>query len=209
MVSVALLFGLAGRWDYWQGWVYIGLSIAILALMGTVLTPDRGLIEEQLNPKQGVKSWDKLYFALSTPMYFVAMALGALDARFGWTAGMPLSIYWLGVGVYLLGQAILLWARYTNRFFSSMVRIQTDRGQTVCKEGPYRIVRHPGYLGGILLTVPMGVVLGSWWACIPQLIAALLLVWRTSMEDRVLQAELPGYLEFTKETRYRLVPGVW
>ncbi len=207
--SFGLLFGFAGRWDYWQGWVYMGLSTIVVALMATVLTPHRELIEERLNPKQGVKHWDKLYFALSTPLYFVAMALGALDARFHWSGSLPAVIYAAGVTVYLLGQAILLWARYVNQFFSSMVRIQTDRGQTVCSSGPYRYVRHPGYVGGILLSVSMGLVLGSWWACIPQILAALLLVWRTSMEDRTLQAELPGYADYARQTRYRLLPGIW
>src|SRR5512141_1050671 len=101
-----LLFGAAGRWDYWQGWVYILLNTIIVVVMGTVLTPNKGLIEERLNPKEGVKSWDKLYFALSTPLYFIAVVLGGLNARFGWTTNMPAAIYWAGVAVYLLGQAI-------------------------------------------------------------------------------------------------------
>ncbi len=117
--------------------------------------------------------------------------------------------YALAVGLYLLGQAIFVWARTTNANFSSVVRIQTDRGHTVCKNGPYRFVRHPGYVGGILMALAMGVALGSWWACIPQVLAALLLVWRTSREDPTLQAELPGYKEYARETKYRLLPGVW
>ncbi len=209
VVSFALLFGLAGRLDYWQGWVYIVVNTVIVLLQAIVLTPDKSLIEERLNPKQGVKSWDKLYFGLTTPLFFIGMALAGLDARFGWTTNMPLVAYWLGVLVYLAGHAMMQWARYTNRFFSSMVRIQTDRGQTVCKEGPYRYVRHPGYVGGFLFTATSGIVLGSWWACIPQVVAALLLVWRTGLEDKTLQAELPGYAEYAKETQYRLLPGVW
>ncbi len=209
IISVALLFGLAGRWDYWQGWVYFALNTGIVILMSTVLTPHRELMEERLNPKEGVKSWDKVYFAITTPLYFAGLALGGLDARFHWSTDMPLLVYWCGVIVFLLGHAIMQWARYTNSFFSSMVRIQTDRGQTICKSGPYRYVRHPGYTGGILFTAVSGIVLGSWLACIPQVLAALLLVWRTSMEDRTLQAELPGYTEYTQETRYRLAPRVW
>ncbi len=204
-----VLFGLAGRWSYWQGWVFVALTALVLVVMSTVLSPGRELIEERLNPKQGVKSWDKLYMALSTPLYFIALILGGLDARFGWTRDMPLWFYWIGAVIFLAGNAVLLWARYTNCYFSSMVRIQADRGQTVCSDGPYRYVRHPGYVGGILMALGMGVVLGSWWACLPQVLAALLLVWRTSREDRVLQAELPGYEGYTRETRYRLVPGVW
>ncbi len=209
LVVVLLLFLLAGRWDYWQAWVLVALILLSELLMGTILTRNKALIEEQLNPKEGVKSWDKVYFGITTPLYFIAIILGGLDARFGWTRGMPLAVYWTGVAVYVLGQAIFLWARYTNNFFSSMVRIQVDRGHTVCKDGPYRYVRHPGYVGGFLFTITVGWVLGSWWATVPQVIAALLLIWRTSLEDKTLQAELPGYAEYARETRYRLIPGVW
>ncbi len=105
---------------------------------------------------------------MTTPLYIAALVLAGLDARYGWSAGMPIAVYLAGVAIYLIGQGIFQWARYTNRFFSSVVRIQTDRGHTVCREGPYRIVRHPGYVGGILYTAAMGLALGSWWACLPQ-----------------------------------------
>jgi protein-S-isoprenylcysteine O-methyltransferase Ste14 len=177
ILMIGLLFFVAGRWDYWQAWVYSVINMII--------------------------------FAVTTPLYMIALVVAGLDARFGWTTNMPLIVYWAGVFIYLFGQAIFLWARYTNNYFSSVVRIQTDRGQTVCKEGPYRFVRHPGYVGGVLFTVTIGIVLGSRWASIPQVIAALMLVWRTAREDKTLQVELPGYAEFTKETKYRLVPGVW
>jgi protein-S-isoprenylcysteine O-methyltransferase Ste14 len=209
VLLIALLFLLAGRLDYWQAWVYLMLNTLMLAMMATLFTKDAGLIEERLNPKQGIKSWDRVYFAITTPLYFVALIVAGLDARFGWSSAMPAYVYWSSVALYLIGQAIFIWARYANRYFSSVVRIQTDRGQTVCKEGPYRLVRHPGYLGGFLFTAAMGPMLGSWWAFIPQLIAALMLIWRTALEDRTLQAELPGYQDYVRETHYRLLPGIW
>ncbi len=209
LALIILLFGLAGRWDYWQAWVYVVLNAFIVVLMATRLTPDAGLTEERLNPKAGMKNWDRVYFALSTPLYFAGIGVAGLDARFHWTTEMPTAVYAAALVLYIIGQAIMQWARYTNRFFSSVVRIQTDRGQTVCKSGPYRYVRHPGYAGGMLFEIVTGLVLGSWWACIPQLFAALLLVWRTGMEDKTLQAELPGYSDYAKETHYRLVPGIW
>jgi protein-S-isoprenylcysteine O-methyltransferase Ste14 len=156
-----------------------------------------------------MKGWDKFYFAATTPMYILALILSGLDARFGWTTNMSPVVYWGSVIVYLIGQAIFLWARYTNNYFSSVVRIQTDRGHTVCKEGPYRFVRHPGYVGGFLFTITIGLMLGSWWASIPQVIAALMLIWRTAREDKTLQAELLGYAQYATETRFRLVPGIW
>jgi protein-S-isoprenylcysteine O-methyltransferase Ste14 len=209
VLMIGLLFLVAGRWDYWQAWVYTVINTIVLVLMGTFLTKNSELVEERLNPKAGMKSWDKLYFGVTTPLYMLALVIGGLDARFGWTTNMPLLVYWASVLIYLLGQGIFLWARYTNNYFSSVVRIQTDRGHVVCKEGPYRYVRHPGYVGGLLFTITIGLMLGSWWASIPQVLAALMLVWRTAREDRTLQAELPGYAEFTQETKYRLVPGVW
>lgn len=209
VLMIGLLFLVAGRWDYWQAWVYTITNMIILTLMATLLTKNSELVEERLNPKEGMKGWDKFYFAVTTPMYVIALVIGGLDARFGWTANMHLAVYWAGVAVYLIGQSIFLWARYTNNYFSSVVRIQTDRGQTVCKDGPYHYVRHPGYVGGFLFTVTIGLMLGSWWASIPQVIAGLMLIWRTAREDRTLQVELPGYAEFAQETKYRLVPGVW
>ena len=209
ILMIGLLFFVAGRWDYWQAWVYTGINMIVLFLMGTLLTRNSELVEERLNPKEGMKGWDKFYFAFTTPLYMIALVIAGLDARFGWTTGMPLILYGASVVVYLIGLGIFLWARYTNNYFSSVVRIQTDRGHTVCKEGPYRFVRHPGYVGGFLFTITIGLMLGSWWASIPQVIAALMLVWRTAREDQTLQAELPGYSAFAKETKYRLLPGVW
>jgi protein-S-isoprenylcysteine O-methyltransferase Ste14 len=208
VVMIGLLLLVAGTWDYWQAWVYFIVNMIILVLMATVLSPNYELVEERLNPKEGMKGWDKFYFAVTTPLFVIALVIAGLDARFGWS-NIPPVFYWLSVAVYILGQAIFQWARYTNQYFSSVVRIQTDRGQTVCKAGPYQYVRHPGYVGGILFTATVGLVLGSWWASIPQVIAALMLIWRTAREDRTLQAELPGYKQFTLETKYRLLPGVW
>ena len=213
VLSPIMLFGLlflfAGRWDYWQGWVYIVMNLLIMLLMGTVLTKSSELVEERLSPKEGMKGWDKFYFAVTVPLYISALILSGLDARLGWSTNMPLVVYWSGVVIYLVGQAIFLWARYTNNYFSSVVRIQNDRGQTVCKDGPYHYVRHPGYVGGFLFTIIVGIVLGSWWASIPQVIAGIMLIWRTAREDKTLQVELPGYKEFTQETKYRLIPGIW
>ena len=209
ILLAGLLFLTAGRWDYWPGWIYWIINLAMMGLMITLLTRNFGLVEERLNPKEGMKSWDKFYFAVTASLYVLALILAGLDARFGWTTNMPLAVYWAGVFIYLVGQAIFQWARYTNNYFSSVVRIQTERGQTVCTEGPYRYVRHPGYVGGFLFTATVGIVLGSWWGSIPQVIAALMLIWRTALEDEALQRELPGYAEYTRQTRYRLLPGIW
>jgi protein-S-isoprenylcysteine O-methyltransferase Ste14 len=209
--AVALfLFIPAGRLDYWQGWVYLGLSLAVLLVTRWVLRGNPQLIEERLKPGAGIKTWDKWYFALSTPLYLVMLVVAGLDAgRFAWTGWVPVWIYILSIAVYLLGQAVFLWAKRVNNFFATVVRIQTERGQTVCKDGPYHYLRHPGYLGGILFGVSSPLMLGSLWALIPAVLAAVLLLIRTALEDRTLQAELTGYTAYTREVRYRLLPGVW
>ena len=210
LAVLGLVFGSAGRWEYWLGWLYLLLVLIAMGLMWLVLPQDSTLVEERLNPGAGMKGWDRLYFALSTPLYLIAVIVAGLDVgRFGWTGPLPMWCYALGVLLYMIGQGIFLWARYVNHFFSSVVRIQLDRGQTVCTDGPYRYVRHPGYIGGILFGLATPLILGSLWALIPQTLAALLLLWRTNREDHTLQRELPGYEQFMQQTRYRLLPGVW
>jgi protein-S-isoprenylcysteine O-methyltransferase Ste14 len=137
------------------------------------------------------------------------LILSGLDKRFGWMPSLPLWVFILGVLLFILGYSFLLWAMYTNQFFSQIVRIQTERGHTAVTEGPYRIVRHPGY-AGMLVTFPGCVfILASLYGLILYLLYAVLVILRTSLEDRTLQAELPGYAEYAQHTRYRLIPGVW
>jgi protein-S-isoprenylcysteine O-methyltransferase Ste14 len=208
VLGVSLLA--AGTWNYWQAWVFAIVNLLLILLNGWALRKNPDLIEERLKPGQGMAGWDKTYFYLSTPLYFLMLIIAGLDVgRFGWTGPLPVWVYILGYLLYLSGQLIFLWAKSTNLFFSSVVRIQSDRGHQVCKDGPYRYVRHPGYVGGMLYMVSGGLVLGSIWAILPQMIAALLLVYRTRMEDQFLRNELPGYAEYSQEVRFRLVPKIW
>jgi len=102
-----------------------------------------------------------------------------------------------------------VWATGVNAFISQVVRIQSERGHTVISTGPYRLVRHPAYVGMILVVLGAPIMLGSWWALIPGVISALVVTVRTKLEDQTLQAELPGYVEYAQQTRYRLAPGIW
>ena len=135
--------------------------------------------------------------------------VAALDLRFEWLPEIPLVFQIVALVVYVLGWAVHLWAMASNRFFARSVRIQMDRGQTVATGGPYQYVRHPGYVGGILLQVAAPISLGSLWALIPGGLGALLLIIRTALEDKTLLEELDGYTEYAQQTRYRLLPGVW
>lgn len=205
---IAITFIGAGRIDYWQGWIYNGLNIIFL-LLSYFLLP-RELIEERLKPKEGMKKWDKIYYIVSIPVYFAILIISILDGgRFDWEPRIPILVVIIGVVVYTIGQIIVLWAKKANKFFSTVVRIQKDRGQTVCKDGPYRFVRHPGYLGGLLYIIVTPFVLSSFWGLIPAVIAVVLLFIRTYLEDKTLQRELEGYTDYTNEARYRLLPGIW
>jgi len=205
---IAITFIGAGRIDYWQGWIYNGLNIIFLMLSYFLLP--RELIEERLKPKEGMKKWDKICSIVSMPVSFAILIISILDGgRFDWEPRIPILVVIIGVVVYTIGQIIILWAKKVNKFFSIVVRIQKDRGQTVCKDGPYRFVRHPGYLGGLLYIIVTPLVLSSFWGLIPAVIAVVLLFIRTYLEDKTLQRELEGYTDYTSEARYRLLPGIW
>jgi len=210
VIIVVLLLLSAGRMDYWQGWVFMGLNMALLLVNLWAMRQNPELVQERLKPGEGMKGWDKLYFALTTTLYLALLVVAGLDVgRFGWTGDLPWGVYVVAVAVYLVGQAIFIWAKQVNRYFSSVVRIQADRGQAVCRDGPYRYVRHPGYVGGLLYMLAGSLVLGSLWALGLQALACVLLVVRTALEDRALQQELPGYAAYAQQVKYRLLPGVW
>ena len=208
--TFVLVFVPAGRLDYGQGWLYFGLTVASLVATYITLRHHHDLVQERLKAGPGIKSWDRVYWVLSTPLWFIMVIIAALDAgRYGWGPKVPTSVVVAGAVFYALGQGLFLWAKAVNSFFSPVVRIQTERGQTVCREGPYRFVRHPGYLSGIIFGPAGPLVLGSFWALIPAVLAAVLLAVRTALEDKTLQAELPGYIDYTRQVRFKLIPGVW
>ncbi len=205
-----LIFVSAGRLDYWQGWTFFLISLALIAMNWVLLRSDPGLAAERLRPGRGAKWWDKAYLLLSTPLYIAALVVAGLDAgRARWSVPLDVVPYAAAVLLFILGQSLFLWAKKVNPFFSSVSRIQADRGQTVCREGPYRFCRHPGYLGGLLFGLTTPLILGSYWAFIPQGLAAALLVVRTVLEDRMLTKDLLWYAEYKRSVRSLLVPGLF
>jgi protein-S-isoprenylcysteine O-methyltransferase Ste14 len=210
LILAAAIFAPAGRLDYWQGGVFFALCLASGILSGLLLKDRAGLLAERFFPGRGMKWWDKGYILLSTPLCFAAVVVAALDAGRGpWSFRPPLPLYLALIALFIVGQGIYLWAKSVNPFFSSVARIQSDRGQTVCREGPYRFCRHPGYLGGLIFGLSTPLILGSYWALIPQALAALLLVARTLLEDRMLTKDLLWYVEYKQAVRSLLVPGLW
>ena len=207
-----VIMGMAGRWDYWQGWMFGGINLVLILipLLWFRGGMDMALARERMHPGPGRPRWDKIIMILYLLAYGAVIVLGSLDAgRLRFSPALP--IRWC-VGICLVyGMTIvfMFWAKGVNPWFSSVVRIQTDRGQRVVEEGPYRYVRHPGYVGGILSSWATALVLGSLLALVPAAMMSTLLVIRTALEDRLLQKELPGYVEYAQRTRYRLLPGVW
>ena len=210
IVFIIITFITAGKLDYWQGWVFNGLNILFILITYIVLIDRKDLIKERMKPGKGMKKWDRIYYAVSTPIFFFMFIISILDAsRFYWKPTIPLIIIFLGIILYSIGQIIVLWAKKTNKFFSSVVRIQSERKQTVCTDGPYRYVRHPGYIGGLIFTIGTPFMLGSFWGLFPAIITIFLVFGRTYLEDKTLKNELPGYKEYAKKVKYRFIPFIW
>lgn len=211
LFQAAILFLASGRLDWVMAWVYIGMyAIAISINAPIMLRHSPETIAERAKVGENWKDWDKIIGGLFALSYFVFMLLVAgLDVRFEWTGDIALAIQITGAAVFALGYALFSWAMISNAFFASVVRIQDDRGQTVCTTGPYQFVRHPSYLGAIFQSIAVPLMLGSLWSLIPGGFGAVLLILRTALEDRTLLEELDGYEEYTQRVRYRLLLGVW
>jgi len=209
-VTGVLLFVCAGRLDWMLGWVYVGLSILILVFNAFfLLRRHPEVVNERGRWAKNTKGWDKVWAAVYAPMPLITVAVAGFDAaRFGWSE-MPLALSALGIAMFLAGNLLFTWAMISNPYFATTVHIQDDRGHQAVTSGPYRYVRHPGYVGAILLSIGTPIVLGSWWALIPAGLAAMLFIPRAAMEDRTLQEELGGYAEYAERVPYRLLPRVW
>jgi protein-S-isoprenylcysteine O-methyltransferase Ste14 len=204
------IFVLAGRLDYWQGWLFFPTFLILMTGFGIFFTKKQELMQERVRPGPGVKWGDKIFFVIHVPLSLSVSLLAALDAgRFHWSPKLPIVLYPAMFVLILTGYCIIYWAMWTNNFFSSHVRIQTDRGHYVVTEGPYHYVRHPGYVGVIIFTPASALLLGSIYALIPAAIDIFLLIIRTYLEDLTLQKELPGYTDYAKQVRFRLVPCIW
>ena len=203
---------ISGKWSWWQAWAYALVSILGFVVSRIIVNrvhPD--LIQERarfLNAKD-TKSWDKLLAPLLGLGTILILVVAGLDKYYDWTSASSLTINLIALFGIIFGYSFSSWALVENRFFSGTVRIQTERGHHVISTGPYRIVRHPGYAGGLFGYIFIPLLLNSVWAFIPAILLGIVMVIRTALEDRTLQAELPGYKEYTRKTRYRLLPWIW
>jgi protein-S-isoprenylcysteine O-methyltransferase Ste14 len=210
VVMGAALFWSAGRVDWWNAWA----ALAVMAGWSTatavvILRTNPGLLAERLGPRKGAKPWDTAIMSILGLTQLVRYILAGLDQRFGWTSGIPLAVQIGALIVCVLGYALFEWATASNKFFSQIVRIQSERGHVVVSGGPYQYVRHPAYCGAIFFELAVPILLASWETFITGVLGAVLLILRTALEDKTLQAELAGYAAYARQVRYRLLPGVW
>jgi len=212
LIPVVLL-ACGGDFGWWQAWLY-SLLIFAAGVGGRIWAERRhpGLMAERQNIEsiQNAKAWDRVLAPLmAVSIGFPMVIVAGLDYRYNWSPEFPLWLIVLGFILISLGYAFATWALAENRFFSSVVRIQTDRGHVVCDSGPYRFVRHPGYAGNIPPLFGIVLALGSVWTLIPAALALIITVIRTVLEDQTLQEELPGYRNYARRVRYRLIPGIY
>ena len=204
------LFWSAGQIDWWAAWAAIAVWLAFFTVTDILLirfNPE--LMAERLNPPKGAMSWDRVIMSIFRLSTLARYIIAGLDQRYGWTGGFPLAAQLTGLLVCILSYALLAWAMTSNAFFSQLVRIQSERGHTVVSKGPYRFVRHPAYTGMIFFEPAMSILLASSWSLIASGLCVILLIQRTALEDRSLQAQLTGYVDYARQVRYRLLPGIW
>lgn len=203
---------ISGQWDWWQAWAYAAASILSFVLSRAIVArvhPDLIAERARFMEAKDTKPWDKILAPLLGIGSILVLLVAGLDRSYGWSSPFSLIVNILALTGIVIGYAFSSWALVANRFFSGTVRIQTERGHHVVSSGPYRLIRHPGYAGGLLGYVLIPVLLDSLWAFIPAGLLAAVMVVRTALEDRTLQAELPGYAAYAQKTRCRLIPGVW
>lgn len=201
----------AGRWDWGAGWLYVFIFLAFDAATALVVIPRAPeLLIERSARTPNVKAWDKVIMPLAAGLVpLMGWMLAGMTQRWNWGPDVSQGAQLVGFLLTLIGHGLIVWAMGANAYFSPVVRIQTERGHQVADGGPYRIVRHPGYVGAILFNLGIPLLLESWWALIPGLISVLLYIMRTSLEDQTLIEELVGYAQYADKVNYKLIPGIW
>ncbi|MBA7605075.1 hypothetical protein ES703_12204 [subsurface metagenome] len=210
LFMLALIFVPAGTLRWPEAWLLLIFYLAtVTGVMIWMKINAPGLLKERMSRNKEIKSWDKIIMIAYSFLLIILLAVPGLDAvRFGWSE-VSLIVKALGFIGYIPATSFAFWAMRENAYASDVVRIQEDRGHTVCTTGPYRYVRHPMYTGVILFVLCFPLSLGSLYSFIPASLIIVLFIIRTSLEDKTLLEELPGYKEYAQKVRYRLLPGVW
>lgn len=202
-----LLFISAWTLKWMWAWIFILLGVIILIINAIVIP--REVIEERGKKKDNVKKWDKMLTTINIIPSLGIYIISGLDHRFHWTKDFLPVINIMGIGLVFLGSMLFTWSMISNKFFSTLVRIQDDRDHKIASGGPYKYVRHPGYAGFIIMSLATPVSLGSIYGLPMAFLVAVVFVIRTILEDKTLKTELIGYEEFSKKVKYRLIPFLW
>jgi protein-S-isoprenylcysteine O-methyltransferase Ste14 len=206
VLFLALFVWLARAVGLVRVWILGAIMIAFVAY--TTAAVDRTLMKERFRPAGPTA--DRGLLLLIRLSAAAQLTVSLLDiGRFHWSDTVPAWLRASAMVVLAASLALLSLAMTTNRFFSSAIRIQSDRGHHVVRAGPYAIVRHPGYLAMIVFVPAEALALGSWYGLSLALVYSAAIAWRVSVEDRYLRGRLDGYVEYASDVRYRLVPGVW
>ena len=207
VVMFALLFFLpAGTWNYWQAWMYIGvLIVPMLFVLAYFMKRDPELLERRMKMREERGEQRKI-IGVSVIFFILGYLLPGFDIRFGWS-NMPAWVSIAAAVVMFLSYLLVFRTMQVNSFLSRIIEVAEN--QKVIDTDVYGIVRHPMYVGMVVLYVVSPVVLGSWWAVIPSLVIIPVIVFRILDEEKALEQELPGYVEYKQKVKYRLIPFVW
>lgn len=214
MLAVVQLLPLlvSWRWRWWEAWAYAGVQLGGFAISRAIVAtkhPDLLLQRARATQLDDAQPWDKKLVSAMMLLSLLSLAVAGFEARDRVAPVYPIEAKLVALALLVAATAFGSWALVENQFFEGLVRLQKERGHRVVSTGPYAIVRHPGYTGGVLANSVVPLLLDGVWAWLPMAISVALLVRRTWLEDQWLQRELDGYREYTTRTRYRLLPGVW
>jgi protein-S-isoprenylcysteine O-methyltransferase Ste14 len=206
LLMLLLIFLPAGTFRYWQAWVFAAiLVIPMIFVLLFFIRHDPDFLTRRVKFKEREKQ-QKWLVGLTTPVFLSAFILPGLDHRYSWST-VPVALVIVSDLFILLGYLMIFFVFKQNRYASRIIEVHAD--QQVITTGWYALVRHPMYLGVMIMYIPMSLALGSWWGLIPMASLPFLLVLRIFNEEKVLSENLPGYKEYCQKTRYRVLPGIW
>jgi protein-S-isoprenylcysteine O-methyltransferase Ste14 len=210
LVMAAAYFIAAGSLNIGRAWLYFGIAAVTYFVSSLIFIKyNPGLINERAKRRENTKPWDKALLSLYLLIGFLGTHIVAgLDSRFEWSS-LDMIYMMPGAVLYIVASIIQVISMMKNKYFEATVRIQSDREQQVIKDGPYRIVRHPGYASVLLSFAAIPFMIGSLYALICTAAVFIIIFIRTALEDKMLQKELPGYSQYAREVRFRLFPGIW
>ena len=210
LIFALSLFLPAGRWDWGMGWAYVTVIALSQFGVAAILISKKSALLDERSQMGGKRDLDRVLAGVMAVFGPVSICIVAgLNLKNGWPPSLPFAFQLTGLALGILGSALTVWAMAVNQFFYGVMRVAKEKGHVVCDRGPYRIVRHPGYIRAALFTLASPLILHSVWAFFPALLTIVAILLRTRMEDANLQTKLDGYRSFTQRTRFRLFPGIW